>query len=109
MALPSYLMEAVRRREGPRPGIASTPPVNPLVARPEAPLQLPPQMMPPPSDMTRNTAYGLDQVPRSEALRRQLAFSGQGMTQFQPQDPVDVARKQDAILMAIRELIRRSA
>ena len=108
MPLPSYLMEAVRARQGPRPSMAGTRRERPLVPVPEAPMELPRAMMPPPSDMTANTSYGLDQVPRSEAMRRQVAYSGQGVTQFQPRDPVDLARQQDMILRAIRELIGRS-
>lgn len=109
MALPEYLMEAVRRREGPRTGFTGAPAAPPpLMPRPDAPPQLPPPMMPPPSELTPAAPYGLDLVPRGEAMRRQLAMSGQGVAQAQPVDPMERARQQDAVLAAIRELIRRS-
>jgi len=109
MALPSWLMEAVRRRGGQRgQGFASGPPPVPAVMpRPDAPPPLPPPMAPPPSEMAPPGGYGVGQAPRGEALRQQMSMQpGLGMTQAQPVDPVQKAREQDMLLAALRELIR---
>ena len=110
MATPSWLMEAIRARTKKEPvGFSSMPqPTPPPVVRPETTYMNQGPLSPQPSDLSPAGNYGLGSMPRGDAMRQGLWQNMEGITQYQPVDPMKRAREQDMVLAAVRDLIMRS-